>query len=372
MPRLLPLPLVPALAVALLDCRSNHARELPGVAHGAERAPVPLAPPEPLSALPPLARAPCSGAPPGSARCQDNKLFRCEADGAELVRSCFGIERCNAEQGSCEPACPKGEVYIPETGPSGFIMGRGMSRFGFGSRASNNPGVGTADTPHKVVLTRPFCMDATEVTAAAYDVCVKERGCKPPKISDPWLTYQRKLNEPENMIDYPRSKYFCEQYGQSLPTEAQWEWAATGGDSRSWPWGDETPTCERADFTPGELISPGGDSGCHGGGPSDVGAHPAGDRIWPSGRIHDLAGNVWEWCLDNYVPYPDKDEIDPLYLDPKNAAHIVRGGGWNRSGRGIMAAFRGAAIITYTVPGLGFRCVRNAETEAEGEAAEKP
>ena len=39
--------------------------------------------------------------------------------------------------------------------------------------------------------------------------------------------------------------------------------------------------------------------------------------------------------------------------------HVVRGGGWNRSHRGIMAWFRGAAIYTYKVPGLGFRCVRN-------------
>jgi formylglycine-generating enzyme required for sulfatase activity len=366
--RLLLFALAPALAVALFDCGSKHAHELRGAVHWTEQEPAPPASRSPSSASAPLANAPCGGVPEGSYRCDGNKLLRCGASGAELVRSCFAIERCSSEQGSCEPACPEGEVYIPETGSSGFIMGKGISRFGFGSRASRNPGIGPADTPHKVVLTRPFCMDVTEVTAAAYEGCVKERGCKPPKISDPWLTYQRKPKQPENMIDFPRSKYFCEQYGKSLPTEAQWEWAATGGDGRSWPWGNEPPTCERADFTAGELISPGGDSGCHGGGPSPVGTHPEGDRIWPSGRIHDLAGNVWEWCLDSYVPYSEKDEIDPLYLDPNNGSHIVRGGGWNRSARGIMAAFRGAAIPTYTVPGLGFRCVRNAETKPEGEA----
>ena len=42
--------------------------------------------------------------------------------------------------------------------------------------------------------------------------------------------------------------------------------------------------------------------------------------------------------------------------------HVVRGGGWNRSARGISTWFRGAAIVTYTVPGLGLRCVRNPKT----------
>ena len=45
--------------------------------------------------------------------------------------------------------------------------------------------------------------------------------------------------------------------------------------------------------------------------------------------------------------------------DPKVIVHVVRGGGWNRSMLGIETAFRGAAIYTYEVGGLGFRCVRN-------------
>lgn len=352
--------LAAALAAAPLGCAAKHVGEPPDAHAGADKTPTPSASPAGANAADaPVATGPCGGAAEGSYRCDGAKVLRCAASGAELVRTCFDIERCSPEQGTCEPSCPAGEVYVPATGGAGFIMGKGALRFGFGSRASKNPGSGTADTPHKVVLTRPFCMDENEVTAAAYDACVQEHGCKPPKISDQWLTYQRKLNQPENMVDYPKSKYYCEQYGKSLPSEAQWEWAATGDDGRPWPWGSETPTCERADFTLADLVSPGGDSGCHGGGPSPVGTHPAGDRIWPTGHIHDLAGNVWEWCLDSYVPYPAKEQVDPLYLEEHNALHVVRGGGWNRSARGIMTSFRGAAILTYTVPGLGLRCIRN-------------
>ena len=275
------------------------------------------------------------------------------------MAACADIERCDAAAGVCAPACPEGEVYIPPTGPAGFLMGRGMTSFGFGSRKSKNAGHGRADAPHRVVLTRPFCMDATETTAGAMAHCVKERGCAEPSRNDRWATYPKKPDYPVNMVDYPKAKYFCEQYGKSLPTEAQWEWAATGDDQRKWPWGNETPDCERADFTAEDLISPGGDSGCHGGGPSRVGSHPTGDRAWPSGKISDLAGNVWEWVLDSYVPFDGKDEVDPVHFDKKAGNYVIRGGGWNRSGRGILAAFRGGAVITYQVPGLGFRCVRN-------------
>ena len=118
-------------------------------------------------------------------------------------------------------------------------------------------------------------------------------------------------------------------------------------------------TCERADYTPGVLPTPSGDAGCHGGGPSRVGSHPSGDRVWPSGHLHDMAGNVWEWCLDNYRPYTGKSEVDPLHLDSDTAVHVVRGGGWNRSADGIRVAFRGGARYDYWVPGLGFRCVHN-------------
>lgn len=356
--RLFPLP----LASALLGCGNDHS---PSAALPASSSAAPAPSPSGSATVPKEA---AKTAPERAFRCEGQTLLRAGPGGEEKVKACWDIERCDADKGSCEPACPEHEVYVPETGPKGFVMGTGKASFGFGSRASKNAGSGRADTPHKVILTRPFCMDENEVTARAYEACVNDKGCKLPKISDPWLTYQRKPDMPENMIDWHRSKYYCEQFGKSLPTEAQWEWAATGGDGRKWPWGDEEPTCEHADFTMGSLVSPGGDSGCHGGGPSNVGTHPKGDRVWPTGHIHDLAGNVWEWCLDSYIPYPDKEETDPLPDQPMTPNRVLRGGGWNRSNRGIMSSFRGAAISTYTVPGLGFRCVRN----PKGEATAKP
>jgi len=238
-------------------------------------------------------------------------------------------------------------------------MGKGAEPFAFGSRASGNGGHGVADAPHKVVLTKPFCIDATEVTAGAFRQCVEAKVCPVPVKPDRWATYKEKPDYPINMVDWTMAKTYCAYAEKSLPTEAQWEWAATGGDGRTWPWGEENPTCERADYTQAILISPGGDSGCHGGGPSKVATHLKGDKIWPSGAIHDLAGNVWEWTLDSYEPYRGIPETDPLHDNRNIGNRVIRGGGWNRSGKGITASFRGGAVMTYKVPGLGFRCVRN-------------
>jgi formylglycine-generating enzyme required for sulfatase activity len=270
------------------------------------------------------------------------------ATNATCDPACKDIEHCNA--GQCQPACPAGEVYVPATGPEGFTMSRGMHL--------DDPL--REDHPHRVVLTKPFCMDATEVTVAAYKECVVAGSCEAPRLWGLWRNYPTMDDHPVNKVHWRQAVSYCEHRHKTLPTEAQWEWAAGGGDGRMWAWGDEPPSCELTDFTPGILRRPSSDDGCHGGGTSPVASHPKGDRVWPTGRIHDLTGNVWEWCLDNHRPlWVAVDETDPLHLPTPDATHVVRGGGWNRSGRGCQVHYRGAAVVNYQVPGLGFRCVRN-------------
>lgn len=299
------------IVVALLGCDEDAS------APTEEGAPTPQAsPPVTASALPPAAPPTCSG--------------------------CSGLERC--ESGRCVPNCPSGEIFVPSTGAKGFLMGAEGDASG---------------KPHRVVLTRPFCMDATEVTVAAYAECVAATKCEEPRQWGLYSTYPKQVDHPVNKVHWKHSKAYCEWRGKSLPTEAQWEWAASGGDDRKWAWGNDEPTCEHTDFTAGVLRSGASDDGCHGGGTSAVGAHPAGAHRWPDGSIHDLSGNVWEWCLDNKNDLDGEAETDPLHLDAPEGAHVVRGGGWNRSAAGIRVDYRGGAVVDYQVPALGFRCVRN-------------
>lgn len=352
---------LPAIVAALLSGCDGAAGSPPNEHQATSAAPsIPVS----ASAVAPAPAAagtgPCAGKGAGEHACEGQKLLRCEAGGETAeVATCLRVERCDAAQAKCAPACPEGEVYIPATGPDGFLMGRGY-RAGRPDGRVVKGHMPNSDVPHKVVLTRPFCMDANEVTVKMLLPCIESGECNRPRPDRSFVTYPSQVDHPVNSYSWPEAKAFCERSGKTLPTEAQWEWAAGGGEGKAYPWGDEPPSCERADYTPGLLPTPAADAGCHGGGPSPAGSHPAGDRVWPSGRLHDMAGNVWEWCLDNFHPYSGKDEVDPTHLESDRSVHVVRGGGWNRSSDGIRVAFRAAARYDYWVPGLGFRCVRNA------------
>jgi formylglycine-generating enzyme required for sulfatase activity len=301
------------------------------------------APPDAAEAEPGEAPAPEGSAPATEPSVQPAAATTVASAAPACTPACGALERCEA--GACKPQCPAGEVYIPATGPGGFTMGAGMR---------------SQDLPHKVVLTKPFCMDATEVTVGAYKECVDAGKCEPPRLWGKWISYPTLTDHPVNKVHWRHARAYCDFRAKTLPTEAQWEWAASGGDGRKWAWGDDPPTCEHADYTAGELRSPSSDDGCHGGGSSPVATHPKGDTIWPGGRLHDMSGNVWEWCLDNYQPWRrSEDAVDPLFQNNENGNHVVRGGGWNRSDVGIRVQFRASAVVDYQVPGLGFRCVRN-------------
>jgi formylglycine-generating enzyme required for sulfatase activity len=109
-------------------------------------------------------------------------------------------------------------------------------------------------------------------------------------------------NEPINCVNWSHAYAFCIWDKGFLPSEAEWNYAATGGDEqRVYPWsnppGSVDVSCEHSNF---QHLDEEYASECSPGRPVDVGSHPAGDARWGHA---DLAGNLLEWTLDLRRPY---------------------------------------------------------------------
>jgi formylglycine-generating enzyme required for sulfatase activity len=240
------------------------------------------------------------------------------------------------------PACNADEAFVPATDATGFLMQKGEKG------------------EHRVVLTKPFCIDVLEVTVRQYKACVDDLACKPLLGGDPFATYPRSPDLPATMVSWNDAHAYCAWSKKRLPTEAEWEWAAGGPSMTKYPWGDTPePSCETVDFTKygAPKGMPGGDVGCGGGGPSVGGTHAKGDKVWGETHVHDLAGNVYEWVEDTFAKIDTAPATDPLVAGD-TIVRVIRGGAWNRSWSAMSVVHRAAAVQTYKVPGIGARCVR--------------
>ena len=154
--------------------------------------------------------------------------------------------------------------------------------------------------------------------------------------SYPEYITDRKFNSNEQPVvgvNWFDAKMYCDWLNSQqkgyyrLPTETEWEWAASGG-VRKYPWGDDEPTTDLSNY------------GVNVGQTTPVGKYPAGAT--PDGLM-DMAGNVWEWCEDWY--------------DDKKVDRVLRGGSWNYPTLRLLCSYR-----TVSYPGgrysyIGFRVV---------------
>lgn len=202
---------------------------------------------------------------------------------------------------------------------------------------------------HSVYLDS-YWIDESEVTNAMYLTCLEAESCPDP--GDQRQLYAKENpNHPAEGTWY-MAKAYCDWVEARLPTEAEWEKAARGGlQSMSYPWGNETPTCQAGTKNGARWF----DCGLGSGAPYSIEVK----TFAPNGYgLYDTTGNVWEWVADWYDPeyYKNSPSDNPNGPTSGNL-RVMRGGSWAPPLKALRVAFRiGADPMGNSI---GFRCARD-------------
>ena len=251
-----------------------------------------------------------------------------------------------------ELTLPKGMVLIP------------AGEFRMGSNSG-----GSDEKPVHSVYVDAFYMDKYEVTNAEYAEFLNAKG-KHTEGSITWSPVGRTsrieyvsgeyrvktgyANHPVVEVSWYGAMAYAAWKGKRLPTEAEWEKAARGGlAGLKYPWGN-TIDSSKANYNN------------HIEDTTAVGKYTANGY-----GLYDMAGNVWEWCLDEYNVgfYAISPARNPLsgvnsiqcILDNYtgiNTSRVMRGGSWYDNANGARVAYRDINTPTNTSHRYGFRCAR--------------
>ena len=238
---------------------------------------------------------------------------------------------------------------------------------------------GEDERPHEVRLASGYYFGVCPVTRSQFAQFVSQTGYKTTaeieggwwyktggftqNIACQWRTpgYSQSDDHPVAVVSWTDAKAFCDwfagivQLPARLPTECEWEYAARGGTTTPFHWGDElNGTQANCDGNYQYRASTAGPSRQ---GTSPVGSYAA--RFPHPWGLADMHGNVWEWCSDWYEEDFGRGEAasDHSARGPNRRKRVVRGGSWLNYPILCRAAFRGGLVPDRGLNIVGFRVV---------------
>jgi formylglycine-generating enzyme required for sulfatase activity len=271
--------------------------------------------------------------------------------GREFAKHAFdGVTPSN-----CASAPHDGEVCVPG---GAFWM----------TNEDTNIAVGDAIGSERVVIISPFWVDAQEVSVG--DVRRSGLGT----LGDPLAREQNPLctyttngatdDLPVTCISSSLAARYCAAQGKALPSEAQFEFLASGLRGYRFVWGQDAPSCRDAIFSRSATQADAVSEACiaFGVGPAPRASGARDVLSLPSGNVYDLIGNVQELTRDSFEPLSAPCWRPPLLVDPvcqtASGKVSVRGGGVESPLVTLRATTRGAIVSDGQAEGLGFRCAR--------------
>ena len=215
-----------------------------------------------------------------------------------------------------------------------------------------------AEGPQHRVTLPSFFLGQTPVTQAQWKVVAGwpkvERDLKP----DP--SNFKGANRPVEQVSWEEAMEFCHRLNQrsnlayTLPSEAQWEYACRAGTKTPFAFGD-TLTPELANYDSNYTYGS-GPKGFYREETLDVGSFPA--NAW---GLHDMHGNVWEWCLDPWHQTYGGAPSDGIAWEngaDDEGVRLLRGGSWNDLPRHCRSAYRNGWPQDDRSNDVGFRLCR--------------
>jgi eukaryotic-like serine/threonine-protein kinase len=217
-----------------------------------------------------------------------------------------------------------------------------------------------------VRLTKPFAMGKTEVTVAQFRTFVEATGYRTtaeevgggfdwifdqPQVFLPGLSWKMPRegeppadDDPVTQVSWVDANAFCEWLSRvegvvyRLPTEAEWEYCCRAGTTTRFIHGNEVPGLDEYGWYNTN----------------------SGERVRPTGRklpnafgLHDMHGNVYEWCLDFFDEYDPKATVDPLQTAGKYK--VIRGGSFKYLAEASRSSARFTDLPDFRDCSIGFR-----------------